>query len=194
MIIGAGWAFSGWTTETSFDASVWAFALFFVQVLSFHTGIGLCVVAALAGLRRLRLAAVVSLLIAAPLLAPVAWSWRPRSAVASPGPPITILSANLLFPELRCDRFLELVRSESPDIIFIQEYTPEKREKIRPALEDDYPHYVEAPRIHAFGQALFSRFPILGEPQFAPHLDGANSMEADDPCACPTRRSARCYR
>ena len=72
---------------------------------------------------------------------------------------LTILLANVQVSNDSADRFLALVADEQPDVIVIQEATPDWLGMIA-AIHADYPHRVGEPREDPFGIALYSRLPL----------------------------------
>ncbi|MBY0111298.1 MAG: endonuclease/exonuclease/phosphatase family protein [Phycisphaerales bacterium] len=79
------------------------------------------------------------------------------------------MTANLLVGHGQVDEVVRLIRAQSPDIIFLQEYTPLKADRLVAAIGDQYPHRIEGMRDHAFGCAIYSRIPFKGEPNLYPH-------------------------
>ena len=75
------------------------------------------------------------------------------------GDPITILHANVRRSNSDTTRFVELVNSEQPDLLVMQEATPEWLAALG-AIRSSYPYKVEEPRDDPFGIALFSKFPL----------------------------------
>ncbi len=72
---------------------------------------------------------------------------------------LKLLSANVLATNVEHDRLLALIGEEQPDLVFLQEVSPQWEVAIS-ALHADYPHrYVEA-REGKFGIALLSRLPL----------------------------------
>lgn len=83
---------------------------------------------------------------------------RPAVASAS-GRPVEVLTANLLFRNHSAERFVELVREQSPDVIVLVEYTEEWASAIG-EIRHAYPYRFEHPARRADGIALFSRYPL----------------------------------
>lgn len=144
---------------------------FMARTFGFHMGLGLGVVVLLAAvLRRWRLAGAAAVL-GAVLAGPGAWSGL-RSPPAIPaGPVLTVMSANLLVGHAEEGALLAEIARHDPDLLIFQEYTPEKAAVLVPALAVRYPHRHEAMRGHAFGGAVFSKLPFVGEPEEAPHAE-----------------------
>lgn len=96
----------------------------------------------------------------APWLVP-AGLW-PSSAAIDPanyGEPIVVLHANVNLNNKDPAPFTELVTNSQPDLIIIQEATPDWLALISP-LEALYPYRLSEPRDDPFGIALYSKFPL----------------------------------
>jgi endonuclease/exonuclease/phosphatase (EEP) superfamily protein YafD len=83
--------------------------------------------------------------------------------------PLTVLTANLLVGLGSVERVVRLIEQEAPDVIFFQEYTPLKAERLIERIGTSYPYRAEGLREHAFGAAIYSRTPFVGEPELYPH-------------------------
>lgn len=139
-----------------------SYLAFMARTFAFHIGIALIFLALAAAILRMRRALVVAVPLLALTLGPALWSLRPRAITpAGSAPTLRVLSANLLVGHARVDRLLDVIRRENPDVILLQEYTAEKGEKLRAALAADYPHFANAQRDDAFGQALYSKLPFV---------------------------------
>ena len=82
---------------------------------------------------------------------------------------ITLLHANVLATNGEHDKLFALLADEEPDLVFLQEISPQWEAALS-ALHADYPHrYVEA-RDGNFGIALLSRLPLasVGHVESAP--------------------------
>lgn len=75
------------------------------------------------------------------------------------GHPITILHANVRRTNPDSTRFVELITREQPDLLVMQEVTPEWLASLR-AMSASYPYRIEEPRDDPFGIALYSKFPL----------------------------------
>ena len=72
---------------------------------------------------------------------------------------IKLLHANVLSTNDDYGRLLDLVAAEQPDLIFLQELSPQWFEATRP-LQEDYPYTYTEVREDNFGIGLFSRLPL----------------------------------
>lgn len=138
---------------------------FMLRTFAFHGGL-LVLLAALAALmiRRGR-----TTLIAVPLviatLGPTARQYVPRSPPATAGPPLKVMSFNLLAFNEEYEAIAAEVLAADPDVLFIQEYTPEWDAALSPHMSHTWPHSLIAPRSDCFGMALFSKLPFSSSPQ-----------------------------
>lgn len=81
---------------------------------------------------------------------------------------LKLLHANVLGSNAEHDRLFTLIANEQPELVFLQEISPQWEAALA-ALHADYPyHYVEA-RHGSFGIALFSRLPLAS----VGHVDSA---------------------
>ena len=85
----------------------------------------------------------------------------PSPARTQRGEDISILQFNIHYINQDIDQFVRYVRELNfPDIIVIQEATPEIQHDLR-SLKAHYPYRVEAPEEGAYGMILFSKLPII---------------------------------
>ena len=71
---------------------------------------------------------------------------------------------NLLRSNRQTDRVLEEVRDVNPDLVVLHEYAPHWHDAVLPVLGPAYPHVRTGARPGSYGWAIYSRFPIVGEP------------------------------
>jgi endonuclease/exonuclease/phosphatase (EEP) superfamily protein YafD len=178
-VIRAGWVFvltvSVWIAfgllwkdnpATSDRVSGWvAFAALFSDAFRFHLGfpIGAMLLVAMAA-RGWKLSVALALLLIPTLGARLAMTPDRASGSEKPGQTITVFSANLLYGRGDDERLLEQIFANSPDLVLLQEYTPDEA-SLAAALRAEYPHSVKHPQNDAFGIALFSRLPFVEEPE-----------------------------
>ena len=79
---------------------------------------------------------------------------------------LTLLYANVLSTNGDHERLLDLISSEQPDVIFLQEMSTHWLEALQ-TLESDYPFSYSAAREDNFGIAMWSRLPLAS----ATHVD-----------------------
>lgn len=70
-----------------------------------------------------------------------------------------LLLANVYLKNNQYDRLLAYVESEDPDLVLLQEFTPEWEDATR-SLHGEYPFRYLRPRRDPFGTAVFSRLPF----------------------------------
>jgi len=92
--------------------------------------------------------------------------WYADGEAATGETRLRLLYANVLSTNRDHERVLELINSEQPDIIFLQEITPHWLEALQ-ALQADYPFDYSVPREDNFGIAVWSRLPLSA----ASHID-----------------------
>lgn len=147
----------------------WLFAVaFFTRTFEMHLGLALLLPLALLLWARGWRTACVAGSIVAWFLAPLIFSYV-RSHDDLQSPPLRVMTANLLIGHAEVDALAEEVQRFSPDVLFLQEYTPAKAAALALALKDLYPHRVEGMRDHAFGEAIYSKIPFATEPELYPH-------------------------
>ncbi len=85
------------------------------------------------------------------------WYFAESATVA--GEPLKLIHANVHSSNTEYERLIDLVAAESPDMVFLQEVTPEWVAGTASLLQD-YPYAYAAPRHGNFGIAAFSRIPF----------------------------------
>lgn len=95
------------------------------------------------------------------LLAP--YLWFAPSTTVPPEQVHKFISANLLRENLDYERFVQFVRDEKPDVLFVMEMNEAWTQALE-VLQDEYPHQKLRPREDAFGVGLFSRTPFEDVP------------------------------
>ncbi len=139
---------------------------FMLRTFSFHLAMAaLALVAAALYLRR-RLAALALIPPVLIGLAPLGAALSRPAAPACPSETLRVVSANL-FRESRSHAAIvaELIASDA-DVIVLEEYTPQWDHAVRAALAERYPQVWVLPRTDSYGLALYSRLPVLEEPDF----------------------------
>ncbi len=102
---------------------------------------------------------IVSLAVAAIFNATFVLPWYFAESATVAGEPIKLLHANVHSSNTEYERLIDLVVAESPDMIFLQEVTPEWVAGTA-SLVQDYPYAYAEPRHGNFGIAAFSRIPF----------------------------------
>jgi endonuclease/exonuclease/phosphatase (EEP) superfamily protein YafD len=75
------------------------------------------------------------------------------------GPELRILTSNLFATNTDYESHVQFITSVDPDIIVFQEYTYAWQTALSDALEA-YVYKIEVPAHHAFGNALYSKYPL----------------------------------
>lgn len=78
-------------------------------------------------------------------------------SIGDTAPNLTLLVANILSDNTNYEEVLSYIREREPDVILIQEVSPEWMEALRPLLEEQYPHALFDARFDNFGMAVLSR-------------------------------------
>ena len=99
------------------------------------------------------------LLVAAALNASFVIPWYADAATDIGASEFKVLNANVHANNGAHEKLLDLIATEQPDLVVLQEVTPEWAESLQ-HLVADYPHRLVEPRVDAFGIALLSRFPL----------------------------------
>ncbi len=126
-------------------------------------GIGALVLAAMAAALRLWAAAVVAVAVAALLAILVLPRAFPadQSALASDGPELRVMTANLFLGQADAEAVVDLVRDQRIDLLSLQELTPEEYRALRRAgLRRLLPEEVAYTASASSGAGLFSRWPL----------------------------------
>lgn len=147
---------------------------FMVRTFWFHIGLALIPFVIAAAALRMRKSSIIGAALLIWTLAPSLWSLRPRPEAPTHGPSLTLMSINLFFGNENLAAVEASIRHEDPDLILLQEYTPDAAARLEPLLRDRYPHILDFSRDGAFGQAIFSRKPFIGTPDPFPHQNPLN--------------------
>lgn len=101
----------------------------------------------------------VLLLVTAVLNASYIVPWYGGGTRAADTANLKLLHANVYSGNDEYERLFELIETEQPDVIFLQEYTPAWRDSSE-HLQNDYPFNYTVPREGNFGIAMFSRIAL----------------------------------
>lgn len=99
------------------------------------------------------------LLLAVGLNASYVVPWYLGGAPPEDARTLKLMQVNILSRNEQHDRLLELVDTEQPDLVFLQEVSREWLDSIE-SLHEEYPFSYAQPRYDNFGIALFSRLPL----------------------------------
>lgn len=154
-----------WPDELEEARGVWRIAnhcAFMSATFAYHAGIAMVAVAGFAlwaRRKRLAAAALAAVVVAAgpEMVLALERGGAGLAERASPGSTITIMSANVLYGRVDPERFAREVGAYRPDVIVFQEWTSRAVQRLKPILEAESPHWAEASREDAFGQAVCSR-------------------------------------
>ncbi|GLW97036.1 endonuclease/exonuclease/phosphatase family protein [Microtetraspora sp. NBRC 16547] len=134
-----------------------------IRAVAFTPYVALASVAVplLALLSRRWAALVVSLVVAGTLAACVLPRAVPGGNPTAAGPPLRVLSANLLMGGVPPGTLIRLVRDLRADVLTLQELTPSAVAGLRDVgLGELLPYHVEVPGEGAHGSGIYSRFPL----------------------------------
>lgn len=152
------------------------------QVLAFtpYAAVLSLVPLAVAGVRREWPGAVLALVASVVLAACVLPRGIGGSAAAARagGPVLSVMTANLSLGDADAGAVVALIRSRHPDVVLVQEFTPEAEAAFdRAGIADLLPYRVSHPSALAAGSALFSRLP-LEEPGYRKNWGGFYQVHA----------------
>jgi endonuclease/exonuclease/phosphatase (EEP) superfamily protein YafD len=102
---------------------------------------------------------VAGLLLAVGLNTSLVVPWYVAIPALPGGHPVKILSANILSSNTEHQRLFDLLDAEAPDVVFLQEVSPQWLDALV-RLRQSYPYSYAEAREGNFGMALFSRLPL----------------------------------
>lgn len=137
-------------------------------VFRFHLLVGLVVCAAGVGWLALGRGKIAAASLAGCAIVPAVVCWWPVSRVPDGRPTILIMSANLLYSRADFVSIRRQIEEHTPDMVLFQEFTPDAQAALGDWLRGVYPHYVEHPQVHAFGQAVYSKLALSEPPRLFP--------------------------
>jgi len=147
---------AAFTLATVFDHLHRYLELFSHFKLQYLTA-SLLLAALLGTLRRPQLAAV--MVIASGINGTYVLPWYTGAPTPGNGESVRLLHVNVLASNRDMSRMLEHVRTTEPDIVFVQELTPEHVGMLEP-LDDRYPHRLLETRYDPFGLGVWSKRPL----------------------------------
>ncbi len=163
VVFGMVWADD--PSDTSRVSGALAWVALMGAVFRFHLGLGLLVMCAAAVLARARMAAVVMGLMAVVLLGERGVMYSPWRGDTGVGRDLRVMSVNLLYGRGDPDRLMAQIEDEDPDVVLIQEFTPDLEGRFAEMMGERYGYSVMRARTDAFGVAVFSRYGFVGEPE-----------------------------
>lgn len=102
----------------------------------------------------------------------------PVAAARPGGPALSVLTANLSLGKADAGTIVALVRAHHPDVVLLQEFTPEAESALHQAgIADLLPYWMSHPSQLAAGSALFSRLP-LQDPGYRKNWGGFYQVHA----------------
>ena len=93
-----------------------------------------------------------------------AWLWGPlfwpAASVVPDGPALRVMTINVLGKARQPEAVLASIQDAEPDLVFIQEFTPNLASSLGPELKETMPYQVLDPGLGSEGLAVFSRYPV----------------------------------
>jgi endonuclease/exonuclease/phosphatase (EEP) superfamily protein YafD len=140
------------------------FISFNVHVFYFHLGVVVAVVTVFCAIFRWWKLFVLSLPLLVFLTGGEAIALLPKSLSVEGASDFKLLTCNVLYVNKRNVELIQKILDQQPDLVCVQELTPDWDAKLRSALASGYPHQSTIPQTDAFGIGVYSRFPFAGEP------------------------------
>jgi endonuclease/exonuclease/phosphatase (EEP) superfamily protein YafD len=140
-----------------------------LRTFGLQCGVGFALLSGLVWLIGLKRLLPGALLLAAVWLTPEALKWRKGDGAGGTlgTERLTVLSVNALFGRSSVEAIAREAKACNADVILLQEYTPGLEGSLRPVLAE-YRYRVEMARDDGFGQGVYSRLPLVGEPRVFP--------------------------
>jgi endonuclease/exonuclease/phosphatase (EEP) superfamily protein YafD len=143
---------------------IWTWLAMLARVGTFHIGLGILVVAALAAVARQYRMALACLPLILLTVSPALFSHRPLLTNMTGRPLLRVMSVNLLMVNRTTGPIIDEIASADPDILFLQEYTGHWHDALQERLGGRYPHVITYPEEDSFGAAIYSKRPFVGKP------------------------------
>ena len=86
--------------------------------------------------------------------------WLPRRPPPPHNPSLRLMTLNMLCRSRAVGPTVAAIRQEAPDVVLLQEMTPQTSRDLKKALADTYPHSAVHGARGAGGAAIFSRLPF----------------------------------
>jgi endonuclease/exonuclease/phosphatase (EEP) superfamily protein YafD len=146
--------------ETRASYLLLAFVAFMVRSLQFQVALGLFVAAIVAWIARSRILALMGLLPAIVLLAPVAMEYAPKQHAKPSGQTCRVMSMNLLYKNENTAAIIKQIRAADPDVLLVEEFTLFQNDALQKEIGADYPYQSIAADHGSSGIGIFSRIPM----------------------------------
>ena len=161
------YALPQWLTETDPPYARLAAVAFFGRVFTFHLGLIVALIAAVAvPLRRWRLTTVATV-IAAVSLWPTLLACLPRHPPPPAGPAVRVMAMNVKYTNGDAADMVAQVRRFNPDVLTVEEFGRPPRRALDAALTADYP-FRSLKSGAGIGLGIYSRLPFEdGPPQLS---------------------------
>jgi endonuclease/exonuclease/phosphatase (EEP) superfamily protein YafD len=146
-------------TQPAFVMAAWS--AFMVRTLLFHAGIVYLLIVLAAGWKRKRRLLLASCPLALVALGPTVAEYRPRKPPPVSGEVVSVMNVNLLMANQDTAGIISEIRSVSPELLLLQEYTEHWHAALQTAIGGEYPHIAYTTRDDSFGMAIYSRRPFV---------------------------------
>ncbi|MFC1936102.1 endonuclease/exonuclease/phosphatase family protein [Chloroflexota bacterium] len=90
--------------------------------------------------------------------------FTPRLGPAPAGERLTVMTYNTLGPQPHTEPMLAVLQAEQPDVVLIQELSPEQAAVLQTELIDLYPYQVLDPQPSVIGMGAISKYPLADMP------------------------------
>ncbi|MCP4591072.1 MAG: hypothetical protein GY842_10025 [bacterium] len=142
-----------------------AWTAFMLRTFSFHLGLLLFLIGAVAGAYRVWRMVLVTVPLLLITLGPTVRRHFPPAPCSVAGETVTVMSVNLLMINELTSPIIEEIRNTSPDVLLLQEYTWNWHKALQQALSADYPFVEYVMQEDSFGAAIYSRRPFEERPE-----------------------------
>jgi endonuclease/exonuclease/phosphatase (EEP) superfamily protein YafD len=143
--------------ETRASYLLLAFFAFMVRSLQFQIALGLLLSTGLAWIARSRLLALLGLLPAIALIAPVAMEYAPKEHASPTEATCRVMSMNLLYKNENTAAIVKQIRAADPDVLLVEEFTLFQNDALQAEIGDEYPYQCIAADHGSSGIGIFSR-------------------------------------
>ena len=144
----------------SYIALTWVALM--IRTFLYHLGLLLVVITGVALTLRRRWLTLAALPLVVVTIGPEVSRWIPRRPPATAGEAVTVMTVNLLYANQDTAPLIGEIRTARPDILLLQEYTPEWHLAVQHALGTEYPFVQQVVRDDSFGSAVYARRDFTG--------------------------------